>query len=94
MEFSFLNMQKLARGARFFIRLDLVLRFAWGGGAPVLGNHIFVGAGAKIIGSIKIGDNCKIGANACVYRDVPANCTVVGNPMRIIQRKPLDNDIC
>lgn len=52
---------------------------------PKLGNNITVYAGAKIIGGITIGDNCKIGANAVVNKDVPANCTAVGVPARIIQ---------
>lgn len=59
----------------------------------MIGDNVFVGAGAKIIGPITIGDNCRIGANACVYKDVPANCVVVGNPMRIIQREVLNNTL-
>lgn len=46
--------------------------------APKLGNNVFVGAGAKILGDISIGDNVKIGANAVVTKNVPANVTVVG----------------
>lgn len=47
--------------------------------APQLGKHVYIGAGAKIIGSIKIGDNVVIGANAVVTKDVPDGYTVVGN---------------
>ena len=51
---------------------------------PTLGNHVVVGPGAKILGNVKIGDNCRIGANSVVITDVPADSTVVGNPGVII----------
>lgn len=51
---------------------------------PTIGNHTVIGAGAMVLGNIKIGNNCRIGANAVVTRDVADNCTVVGNPGRII----------
>jgi len=54
---------------------------------PTLGNNIVVGAGAKILGPIKIGDNVRIGANSVVINDVPSNSVVVGVPGRIISRK-------
>ena len=54
-----------------------------GGGVPRLGGHVDVGAGAKIIGEIVIGDHARIGANAVVITDVPAGATVVGIPARI-----------
>jgi len=52
---------------------------------PTLGNHVVVGAGAKILGGITIGDNVKIGANSVVLKSVPANSTVIGVPGRIIK---------
>jgi serine O-acetyltransferase len=52
---------------------------------PTLGNHVVVGAGAKILGGIKIGDNVKIGANSVVLKNVPADSTVIGVPARIIK---------
>src|SRR3989338_8434107 len=52
---------------------------------PTLGNHVVVGAGAKILGGIKVGDNVKIGANSVVLKSVPANSTVIGVPGRIIK---------
>ena len=53
---------------------------------PTLGNNIVVGAGAKILGNIKVGDNSYIGANAVVIHDVPANATVVGVPGHIAKQ--------
>ena len=58
-----------------------------GGGAPTIGNNCLIGAGAKIIGNVHIGDNVRIGANAIVVDDVPDNCTVVMNKPRVIVRK-------
>ncbi len=52
---------------------------------PTLGSHVVVGAGAKVLGGIRIGDNVKVGANAVVLRSVPPNSTVVGNPGRIVK---------
>ena len=52
---------------------------------PTLGNHVVVGAGAKILGGIRIGDNVKIGSNSVVLKSVPANSTVIGVPGRIIK---------
>ena len=51
--------------------------------APVLGDGVYVGAGAKLLGAIFIGDGAAIGANAVVLQDVPAGCTAVGVPARI-----------
>lgn len=56
------------------------------GQVPTIGNRVYVGAGAKIIGKLVIGDGARIGANAVVMTDVPPNCTAVGVPARIIER--------
>ena len=48
--------------------------------APVIGNNVDIGAGAKVLGRIHVGDNVLIGANAVVVRDVPANSIAVGVP--------------
>ena len=52
---------------------------------PTLGNNVLVGAGAKILGNIKIGDRVRIGAGSVVLRDIPSDCTVVGIPGRVIR---------
>ena len=54
-------------------------------GSPTLGNNVFIGAGAKILGKIKIGNNVRIGANAVVIKDAPDNATVIGVPGRIVR---------
>jgi serine O-acetyltransferase len=53
---------------------------------PTIGNNVVVGAGAKVLGNLSIGDNVRIGAGSVVLRDVPADCTVVGIPGRIIYK--------
>ena len=53
------------------------------GAAPVLGDDVFIGAGAKAVGKISIGSHVKIGANAVVLSDIPDNVTAVGIPARI-----------
>lgn len=52
--------------------------------APVIGNNVYIGPGAKIYGKIKIGDNVAIGANSVVNKDVPSNVTVAGVPAKIV----------
>lgn len=47
---------------------------------PVIGDNVTIGAGAKVIGPIRIGNNVSIGANAVVTKDIPDNAVVVGNP--------------
>lgn len=58
--------------------------------APHIGNRVDIGAGAKILGNIDVGDGAAIGANAVVLEDVPANALAVGVPARIIQRSAND----
>ena len=57
-------------------------------GAPDLGFHVDVGAGAKILGAVKIGDGAKIGANAVVLCDVPPGAVAVGIPAKILPQSP------
>jgi serine O-acetyltransferase len=54
----------------------------------ILGAHVDVGAGAKIIGPLQIGNHANIGANAVVLHDVHAEATVVGVPGRVVEIKP------
>ncbi|MBR5485607.1 MAG: hypothetical protein IKV41_03765 [Oscillospiraceae bacterium] len=60
-------------------------------GSPVIGNNVYIGAGAKIIGAITIGDNCRIAAGACVAKDMPPNTVAVPASTRFIQKEGMDN---
>lgn len=53
--------------------------------APVIGDNVIIGAGAKIIGDVHIGSNVTIGANAVVTHDIPDNCFCAGVPARVIR---------
>lgn len=57
------------------------------GGVPTLGGHVDVGAGAKILGGVRIGDHARIGANAVVLCDVPEGATAVGVPAVVLERR-------
>jgi serine O-acetyltransferase len=60
---------------------------------PTIGSGVTIGAGAKILGPITIGDHSKIGAGAIVLKDVPPYCTVVGNPGRIVKKANQAQDV-
>lgn len=53
---------------------------------PTIGDNVVIGNGARVLGSFTVGENSRIGAGAVVLREVPPNCTVVGNPGRIVQK--------
>jgi len=54
---------------------------------PSVGDHVFIGTNAILLGPIRVGDHAKVGANAFVInRDVPPHCTAVGTPARIVKR--------
>ncbi len=59
--------------------------------SPDLGSDIFIGAGAKILGAISIGDGARIGANAVVVNTVPPHTTVVGVPARVVRTRQPDD---
>ncbi len=58
-----------------------------GGGCPKIGDNVFIGCGAIVIGNIKIGNNVIIGANSLVIRDIPDNAIVGGVPAQILNYK-------
>ncbi len=60
---------------------------------PDLGNRVMVGAGAKILGPIRIGDDAKIGANSVVLKNVPNGATAVGLPARILVQKNESSEV-
>ena len=57
---------------------------------PIIGDHVLIGAGAKVIGRVMVGDYAKIGANAVVVHDVPAHAVAVGVPARVIKNTAAD----
>lgn len=57
-----------------------------GGGAPTIGNNVYICVGAKVLGEITIGDNCIVGANAVVTRSISADSVVAGIPGKVIKQ--------
>lgn len=55
--------------------------------APTLKRGVYIGSGAKVLGAVTIGENSSIGANGVVVKDIPAHCTAVGVPARVVKRK-------
>lgn len=53
---------------------------------PIIGNDVYIGTGSVVFGEITIGNNVIIGSNSVINKSIPDNCTVVGNPMRIIEK--------
>jgi serine O-acetyltransferase len=53
--------------------------------APVLGDRVFVGSGARVLGPVAVGSGARIGANAVVLTDVPENATAVGVPAKVVK---------
>lgn len=73
-----------------------MLKDSKGFGYPIIGDNVYIGAGAKIIGNVCVGDNCKIGANAVVVKDVPAGHTIILDAMRILScddKKPIEDSL-
>lgn len=61
---------------------------------PTLGNNVMIGAGAKVLGPFRIGDNAKIAAGAVVLEEIPANATAVGIPARVVRRDGVRINSC
>jgi serine O-acetyltransferase len=74
-------------GRNLWIHHQVTIGWSYGGGLPTLGDDVFVGVGAKILGDLEIGDGARIGANAVVIEDVPAGATAVGVPARLVRRR-------
>ncbi len=62
-----------------------------GDSLPTIGGHVDIGAGAKILGGVRIGNHARIGANAVVIKDVPDGATAVGIPAKVISRRSRDS---
>lgn len=80
---TILNAREIGEGCRIVCNITLGDKK---GKTPIIGKHVEILPGAVIAGDVTIGDNCVIGPNAVVYKSVPANCVVVGNPTYILKR--------
>jgi serine O-acetyltransferase len=78
---------KVRGGSNVHLQHEVTLGDNGYGETPVLGSNILIGAGAKVIGAVQVGDGARIGANAVVVKDVPDDTTVVGIPARPVARK-------
>ena len=89
------NNAKIGKNAVIFQGVTIgsnTLENSKGSGAPTIGDDVYIGAGAKIIGNVKVGTNVRIGANCVVVNDVPSNSTVVLTSPRIITKKRKRNN--
>ncbi len=87
----------IAPGAKIGSRVKIRQHVTIGSGHAVIGDDVEFGAGAKVIGSVRIGNRVKVGANAVVVHDVPDDATVVGVPARVVmiagKRIPRDSQL-
>ena len=86
---------KLGKGCTIFQDVTIgsnTLIDSKSGGAPIVGDNVYIGSGVKIIGNVKVGNNVRIGAGCTVTRDVPDNCSVMQAAPVVIQKNtPQDN---
>jgi len=78
-----INVERMGENCSVIAAVTIGMRNEWI--FPEIGNHVFIGAGARVLGGISIGDYAKIGANAVVMHDIPAYTTAVGVPARVIK---------
>lgn len=78
-----INVSHMGQNCSIIAAVTIGMRNKWA--FPVIGDGVFIGAGARILGAIIIGDYAKIGANAVVLHDIPAHATAVGVPARVIK---------
>ncbi len=83
--------EKMGENCSFISNVTIGMRNEWK--FPVLGNNVFIGAGARVLGGIVVGDDSVIGANAVVIDDVPCGATVVGIPGKVIKIKERPGDL-
>jgi len=80
--------ERVGANATFIHAVTVGMRGEWD--FPVLGDGVFVGAGARVLGAVSLGDGCSVGANAVVIHDVPAGATAVGVPATLRFRAPVE----
>ena len=78
-----INVSYMGQNCSIVTAVTIGMRNTWA--FPVIGDGVFIGAGARILGEVIIGDYAKIGANAVVVHDIPAYATAVGVPARVIK---------
>ena len=78
-----INASRVGANASFIHSITIGMRGEWD--FPILGDAVFIGAGARVLGGITLGDGCSVGANAVVLSDVPPGMTAVGVPARVRQ---------
>ncbi len=74
--------EKIGKNCSIISNVTIGMNKEWA--FPIIGDNVFIGAGARVLGGIYIGDGAKIGANAVVIEDVPEGATVVGVPARVV----------
>lgn len=79
-------------GRNCWINQQVTIGYSDSVNSPTIGDNVSIKAGAKVIGGVKIGDDCIIGANAVVVKDVPAHSIVVGVPAKVIKSRRSIND--
>lgn len=87
---TYLNAQSIGHN---FYCLQLVTLGNGKGGCPTIGDNVRIMTGATVFGGIKVGNNVTIGANAVVNKDIPDDCTVAGNPAKIIRQSGQPTDL-
>lgn len=76
-------------GKNFTINQGVTVGYDWRrSGRPILGDNVFLGAGAKVLGAVRVGNNVVVAANALVVAPVESNCVVSGVPARVVMRLP------
>jgi len=78
--------ERIGANATFIHAVTVGMRNEWE--FPVIGDGVYVGAGARVLGAVRLGDGCTIGANAVVIHDVPAGATAVGVPAVVRSAAP------
>jgi len=91
---SVIAAEKMGENCSIIANVTIGMRNDWD--FPTIGDHVFIGAGARVLGGIHVGDGAVIGANAVVIRDVPPGATVVGIPAEVIRiqdsEKPIHDE--
>lgn len=88
---TYLNAISIGRHFRCFHNVTIGGK---GGKIPVIGDNVIVSCGASVLGDVRIGNNVVIGSGCVVVKNVPDNCTVIGNPARIVRQNGEKVDIC